>query len=162
MVLSDGCFSTSRIRTISMIDGWWYLLGSKAVTLREQSFVPSISGLRKNSQLTFQDRNPRFLISGRHTYSYALCHLLFLNRRVHQSFVRVRWELRSGSQQMFDQWTDGPSEQPEDVLRAGFLQDHQLLLVSVSALRPLLTEPDSFPHKSHHSANCSFTAKGRA
>lgn len=52
------------------------------------------------------------------------------NRGVHQSFVWVRWKLWSGSQQMFIQWTSGPSEQPENVLWAGFLQDHQLLLVS--------------------------------
>lgn len=52
------------------------------------------------------------------------------NRGVHQSFVWVRWKLWSRSQQMFIQWTSGPSEQPENVLWAGFLQDHQLLLVS--------------------------------
>lgn len=54
----------------------------------------------------------------------------FLFRRVHQSSVRVRWELRGGSVQVFVRWPTGTSEQPEDVLWAGLLQNHQLILVN--------------------------------
>lgn len=61
--------------------------------------------------------------------NYWFVILFPLSRGVYQGFVWVRWKLWSGPQQMFIQWINRPSEQPENVLWAGLLQDYQFLLV---------------------------------
>jgi len=63
------------------------------------------------------------------------CCCLFVFRRVHQGALRVRRELRGGPVPLLLGGSARAPEQPEDVLRAGLLQDHQLLLVGTSSAR---------------------------
>lgn len=86
--------------------------------------------------ITHFSTEPNSFVLFRKTLFIVIRSIIFSSSN--REFIKALYEsdenCEGRSQQMFIQWTSGPSEQPENVLWAGFLQDHQLTGEPLSVL----------------------------